>query len=122
MTTDLVARLRKYGDGLPGGLLLMREAADEIERLRDRLESSGLRRLNADLERDAAVETLAELRKLLSDCADPVSSQLAEARRNLQLYKGYSSRERRYQVEIEELERLMKAISLPGDVGDQHGS
>lgn len=28
---DLVGRLRRYGDGLPGGILLMREAADVIE-------------------------------------------------------------------------------------------
>jgi hypothetical protein len=38
--TPLVQRLRCYGDGLPGGLLLMREAADEIERLREALEGT----------------------------------------------------------------------------------
>jgi hypothetical protein len=40
---------------------LIREQQAEIERLRDRLESSGLRRLNADLERDAAVDDVAHL-------------------------------------------------------------
>lgn len=33
--SDIAQRLRQYGDGLPGGLLLMREAADEIEHLVD---------------------------------------------------------------------------------------
>ncbi len=97
------------------------EQTKEIERLTRALESSGLKRLQADIERDCSVEKVAELRKLLSDCADPVSSQLVEARRNLKLYKGYSSRERGYQIEIEELERLMKAISPPVDVPAPRG-
>lgn len=54
---------------------------------------------------------IARLRKLLTDAEDPVSCQLAEARRNLELYKGYSSRERRYQYEIDQLERLQTQIS-----------
>lgn len=78
-------------------------AANEIDRL-------VLERQQAQLERDCVVERLAEVRKLLSDCADPVACQLAEARRNLDLYKGYSSRERRYSYEIAELERLQTAI------------
>mgnify|MGYP006351425199 CR=1 FL=1 len=32
--TDITERLRQYGDGLPAGLMLMRNAADEIDRLR----------------------------------------------------------------------------------------
>ena len=35
---SVAERLRKYGDGLPVGLLLMREAADEIENLRAALQ------------------------------------------------------------------------------------
>lgn len=55
-------------------------------------------------------DEIERLCKLLNDCADPVSCQLAEARNNLALYKGYSSRERRYGYEIAELERLQKEI------------
>lgn len=35
--TDITERLRQYGDGLPTGLMLMRNAADEIEHLRARV-------------------------------------------------------------------------------------
>ena len=35
--SDITERLRQYGDGLPTGLMLMRNAADEINRLRARV-------------------------------------------------------------------------------------
>ena len=35
LIAKLEERLRQYGDGLPNGLLLMREAADRIEQLED---------------------------------------------------------------------------------------
>lgn len=82
LAADLVTELRQMAATGYAGCAIWAEAADEIDRLRG----------------------------LLSDAADPVSCQLAEARRNLELYKGYSSRERRYQIEIEQLERLQKAI------------
>jgi hypothetical protein len=82
MSTDLVALLRAHEDlhAVHDATDHCLEAADEIERLR----------------------------KLLAECAEPISDQLAEARRNVVLYKGYSMRERRYQLEIERLERLLK--------------
>lgn len=40
--TDITERLRQYGDGLPAGLMLMRNAADEIDRLRQYERAAGI--------------------------------------------------------------------------------
>lgn len=82
-STDLVTELRQMAATGYAGCAIWAEAADEIERLR----------------------------KLAKGCEDAVLDQIAEARRNLALYKGYASRERRYQNEIEILERLQKEIA-----------
>lgn len=68
MTTELVARLRDADMGDDHGTQkLLMDAADELERLTRAVESSGLKRLQADIERDCAVE---ERRTLLMDAAD----------------------------------------------------
>ena len=52
--TDITERLRQYGDGLPTGLMLMRNAADEIEHLRARVAE-----LEAAHQKSAAIDKLA---------------------------------------------------------------
>lgn len=52
-----------------------------------------------------------QLIALLTRCVDPVSESIATARMNLETYKGYSSRERRYGYELQELEKLMAEIT-----------
>lgn len=58
---------------------------------------------------------------MLRRCHDPVVECLAIARNNRKMYEGYRSRERRYDTEISDLERLLAEIEevLHADVPER---
>lgn len=73
------------------------------------------KRLQAEHERDMLVEGIARLTNILRRCHEPVADQLAASRNLRKLYEGYKSRERRYDTEIQDLERLLADITAALD-------
>lgn len=83
---DLVAELRRYGDGLPGGLLLMRQAADEIERARRTAEYWKAEHLEANrliesewFQRVTYKQQLRAAQVLLRRCVAPLKVAVTDA-------------------------------------------